>query len=69
MRAMDSQDNPTDVEVFVSKVVNKILKKKPPAVVRAGRLTVKLPLMKWLLPYSRIDSILKKKYGLDKMQI
>ena len=65
MRAMDSQDNPTDAEVFASQVVNKVLKKKPPAVVRAGRLTVKLLLLKWLLPYSLLDS----KYVLGKMQI
>jgi len=62
---MDSQDNPTDAEVFASQVVNKVLKKNPPAVVRAGRLTVKLLLLKWLLPYSLLDS----KYVLGKMQI
>ncbi|HNX25392.1 MAG TPA: SDR family oxidoreductase [Spirochaetota bacterium] len=66
MRAMDSQNNPTDAEVFVSAVVKKILKKNPPALVRVGRLTVKLPLLKWLLPYSLLDRILKKRYGLDK---
>lgn len=68
MRAMDSQDNPTDVDVFVSEAVKKILKKNPPPVIRVGRLTTKLPLLKLLLPYGLLDRILKKRYGLDKMQ-
>jgi NADP-dependent 3-hydroxy acid dehydrogenase YdfG len=68
MRAMDSQDNPTDVDVFVSEVVKKILKKNIPPIIRFGRLTTKLPLLKLLLPYTLLDRVLKKRYGLDKMR-
>lgn len=67
MRGMDSQNNPTDVAVFVSEVVKEILKKNPKKVIRVGRLTVKLPLMKRLLPDGLLDYILKKRYGLDRI--
>jgi short-subunit dehydrogenase len=66
MRGMDSQNNPTDVEEFASTVIKKVMLKKPPAIIRAGKLTFKMPMFKWLLPYSILDKMLKKRYGLDK---
>lgn len=64
-RGMDSQEGATDVNEFASIVVKKIMMRKPPAIVRSGKLTIKMPILK-LLPYSILDTILKKRYGLNK---
>ncbi|HNU93014.1 MAG TPA: SDR family NAD(P)-dependent oxidoreductase [Spirochaetota bacterium] len=66
-RAEYSQRNPTDADLFARKMVKKILAKKPPAIIRIGKESVKLPLVKWLLPTSVVDRILSKTFGLDRL--
>ncbi len=63
-RAKASQKNSTPAEKFVKKVVKKILKKNPPAIIRGGKLSVLVPFLKKYLPAKVLDTILKKEFGL-----
>ena len=65
MRAVDSQNNPTKAEVFAAHVADRVLSENPPAIIRMGRLSFKLPFFKKWFPVKLLDSMLKKRYGLD----
>jgi len=65
MRAVDSQNNPTKAEVFTAHVADRVLSENPPAIIRMGRLSFKLPFFKKFFPVNLLDSMLKKRYGLD----
>jgi len=65
MRAIDSQNNPTKVGVFAAHVADRVLSENPPAVIRYGKLSFKLPFFKKFLPVNVLDSMLKKRYGLN----
>ncbi len=63
-RAGASQKGSTPTEKFVKEVVKKIMRKDPPAIVRAGKLSKLVPLLKKYLPEKTLDYILKKQFGL-----
>jgi NAD(P)-dependent dehydrogenase (short-subunit alcohol dehydrogenase family) len=64
-RAMASQVNPTPTDEFARLVVEKIMRKNPPVIVRSGRGCQGMPLLKRLLPERLLDRILAKKFGLN----
>jgi short-subunit dehydrogenase len=66
-RANTSQEKATPVELFVKKLIPKIMQKDPPAVIRIGKRSFTLPLMKRILPEKLLDKMMMKKYGLDKL--
>ena len=65
-RANGSQVVATEASEFARKVVKKILMKNPPTNIRLGKKSSSLPFLKFLLPTKLLDSILSKKFGLDK---
>jgi NAD(P)-dependent dehydrogenase (short-subunit alcohol dehydrogenase family) len=67
-RANTSQENATPVELFVKKLIPRIVQKDPPAIIRLGKRSFSLPLMKWILPGKWLDQVMMKKYGLDKLK-
>jgi NAD(P)-dependent dehydrogenase (short-subunit alcohol dehydrogenase family) len=67
-RANTSQEKATPVDAFVGDVLRKILRKDPPVIIRSGKRSFTLPLMKKILPEKLLDKMMMKKYGLDKLQ-
>lgn len=67
-RAMTSQENPTPSGIFAKMLVKKIFSRNPPAVIRLGNDSHKLPLFKALFPGRILDRILSKKFGLDELK-
>lgn len=67
-RAQAGQQGATPVEEFVPPVVDQLLRDSPPAVIRGGKNSVLLPLMKKLLPLRSFDRLLAKNFGLDKFR-
>lgn len=67
-RAEVSQVNATPVEEFAQKLVAAVMSEKPPAVVRIGKLSTYLPLMKKIMPTGMLDAKLKKKFGLNRLE-
>jgi short-subunit dehydrogenase len=63
-RAGASQKDSTPAEKFVKKVVKKITRKNPPAIIRAGKLSKLVPILKKYLPTKTLDYILKRQFGL-----
>ncbi|MBN1532842.1 MAG: SDR family NAD(P)-dependent oxidoreductase [Spirochaetes bacterium] len=66
-RAEYSQKNPTGADDFARRMVKKVLAKNPPPLIRIGRESVKLPLVKWLLPVRISDRLIAKTFGLDRL--
>jgi hypothetical protein len=66
-RANTSQEKATSVEVFVQKVIRKITRPNPPVIIRTGKRSFTLPLMKRCLPEKFLDKMMMKKYGLDSL--
>jgi NAD(P)-dependent dehydrogenase (short-subunit alcohol dehydrogenase family) len=66
-RANTSQEKATPVEQFVKKLIPKIVQTNPPAIIRIGKRSFTLPLMKRCLPEKLLDKMMMKKYGLDKI--
>ncbi len=62
-RAEASQERATDVEVFAKKLIKAILKKKPPALFRAGKLSFIVPFLKKCFSEEVIDKSLTKVFG------
>jgi short-subunit dehydrogenase len=65
LRANTSQEKATPVQIFVKKLIRKILQTHPPAVIRTGKRSFSLPLMKRILPEKILDRLMMKKYGLN----
>ena len=63
-RAKASQKNATPVDKFVEKVVGKIIKPNPPAIIRGGKLSFLVPRLKKYLPVKTLDSVLTKVFKL-----
>lgn len=63
-RANTSQEIATPVEVFVKRLIPEITRRNPPALIRMGKRSFTLPLLKWWLPSALLDKIMMKKYGL-----
>jgi len=67
-RAQAGQQDATPAEVFVVPVVESLLRSPPPRVIRGGENSVRLPLLKRLLPGAMFDSKLSKIFGLDALR-
>ena len=67
-RAQAGQRGATAAEDFVPPVVAALLATHPPSVVRGGKNSFKLPLLKQLLPTALFDAKLAKVFGLDRLR-
>jgi NAD(P)-dependent dehydrogenase (short-subunit alcohol dehydrogenase family) len=67
-RAQAGQQGATPVEEFVVPVVDKLLRDSPPAIIRGGKNSVRLPLLKKLLPLATFDRMVSKVFGLDRFK-
>jgi NAD(P)-dependent dehydrogenase (short-subunit alcohol dehydrogenase family) len=67
-RAQAGQQGATPAEEFAPPVVEALLRKPPPRVIRGGANSVRLPLLKRLLPAAMFDSKLTKMFGLDALR-
>lgn len=67
-RANTSQENPTPLEKYVSRLINIITAPNPPAIVRTGKRSFTLPLMKLCVPVKLLDRMMMKKYGLNQIK-
>ncbi len=63
-RANTSQEIATPVELFVKRLIPKIVRRNPPVLIRLGKRSFTLPLLKRWLPTRLLDRIMMKKYGL-----
>jgi NAD(P)-dependent dehydrogenase (short-subunit alcohol dehydrogenase family) len=66
-RAGTSQEKATQVEDFVEKLILRITKPNPPAVIRLGKRSFSLPLMKRWIPATLLDKMMMRKFGLDQL--
>jgi NAD(P)-dependent dehydrogenase (short-subunit alcohol dehydrogenase family) len=66
-RAQAGQRGATPAEVFVVPVADALLADPPPRVIRGGANSVRLPLLKKLLPAAMFDARLAKMFGLDAL--
>ncbi|MEZ5501120.1 MAG: SDR family NAD(P)-dependent oxidoreductase [Halioglobus sp.] len=67
-RAQAGQQGATPVDAFVVPVVTALLRETPPAIIRGGKNSVRLPLLKKILPLRTFDRLVSKVFGLDKFQ-
>ena len=67
-RAQAGQRGATPAAEFVGPVVDALLSDAPPIVVRGGKNSTRLPLMKSLLPTKTFDAKLSHMFGLDKLR-
>jgi len=67
-RATAGQQGATPADEFVVPVVEALLRDAPPRIVRGGTHSVRLPLLKRLLPAAVFDAKLAKAFGLDRLQ-
>ncbi len=63
-RAQAGQQNATATDEFVAPVLDKLLSASPPAVIRGGRGSVQLVMLKRLLPGKLFDQMLSRRFGL-----
>lgn len=66
-RAQAGQQNATPADAFARQVANALLSSNPPAAIRLGHNSTRLFLMRRLMPTRRLDAILKKLFGLDRL--
>jgi NAD(P)-dependent dehydrogenase (short-subunit alcohol dehydrogenase family) len=67
-RAQAGQQNATPAEEFVVPVVEALLQQSPPRVIRGGANSVRLPLLKRMLPASMFDAKMSKMFGLEGLK-
>jgi NAD(P)-dependent dehydrogenase (short-subunit alcohol dehydrogenase family) len=67
-RAQAGQQGAMPADVFVVPVVEALLRDPPPRVIRGGTNSVRLPLLKRLLPAAMFDAKLSKLFGLDALR-
>jgi NAD(P)-dependent dehydrogenase (short-subunit alcohol dehydrogenase family) len=67
-RAQAGQQGATPAGEFVVPVVDALLRDPPPRVIRGGANSVRLPLLKKLLPGAVFDAKLSKIFGLDALR-
>ncbi len=65
-RALSSQKDPTSVEEFSRVLIDKLFRAKIPKVIRIGKQSTRLPLLK-KLPMDMLDNMMTKMFGLDKL--
>jgi NAD(P)-dependent dehydrogenase (short-subunit alcohol dehydrogenase family) len=66
-RAQAGQRGAMPADVFVVPVVDALLRSSPPRVIRGGTDSVRLPLLRQLLPAAVFDAKLAKLFGLDAL--
>lgn len=66
-RARAGQVGATPTEAFARPVVDALLRDKPPLVIRGGKNSFRLPLLKKLLPTTAFDGKLSAAFGLDHL--
>jgi NAD(P)-dependent dehydrogenase (short-subunit alcohol dehydrogenase family) len=66
-RAQAGQRDAMPAEAFAVPVVDALLRRPPPRVIRAGANSLRLPLLKKLLPAAAFDDRLAKAFGLDEV--
>ena len=67
-RAQAGQQGATPVQKFVVPVVDALLRESPPAIIRGGKNSLRLPLLKKLLPLRTFDAMLSRVFGLDQFK-
>ncbi len=67
-RAQAGQQGAMPADQFVGPVVEALLRNPPPRVIRGGTNSVRLPLLKRLLPGAMFDAKLTKIFGLDALR-
>jgi NAD(P)-dependent dehydrogenase (short-subunit alcohol dehydrogenase family) len=67
-RAQAGQQGAMPADEFVIDVVDCLFRPAPPAVIRGGTNSVKLPLLKRWLPASAFDKLMSKTFGLDSFK-
>jgi NAD(P)-dependent dehydrogenase (short-subunit alcohol dehydrogenase family) len=67
-RAQAGQRGAMPAENFVVPVVDALLRSSPPRVIRGGTDSVRLPLLRQLLPAAVFDAKLSKMFGLDALR-
>lgn len=67
-RARAGQVGATPAEEFVVGVADKLLRARPPRVIRAGAHSIRLPLLKKLLPAALLDARLSRMFRLDTLR-
>ena len=67
-RAQAGQQGAMPADVFAVPVVEALLRSSPPRVIRGGTNSVRLPLLKRLLPAATFDAKLAKMFGLDALR-
>lgn len=67
-RAQAGQQGATPVDEFVLPVVQRLLQESPPAIIRGGKNSVRLPLLKKVLPLQTFDKMVAKVFGLDRFK-
>jgi len=67
-RAQAGQQGAMPAEEFVVPVAAALLRNRPPRVIRGGANSVRLPLLKRLLPAATFDAKLTKLFGLDRLR-
>lgn len=67
-RAQAGQQDATPADEFAGPVVDALLRSPPPRVIRGGANSVRLPLLKKLLPGGRFDAMLSRRFGLDRLR-
>jgi NAD(P)-dependent dehydrogenase (short-subunit alcohol dehydrogenase family) len=66
-RANASQENAMPVEDFAKKLIDELLKKKTPVLIRLGEGSKLLPFIA-KFPFTFIDALLSKKFGLNQLR-
>jgi NAD(P)-dependent dehydrogenase (short-subunit alcohol dehydrogenase family) len=67
-RAQAGQQAATPADEFVKPVADGLLRAKPPAIIRGGKNSLRLPLMKKLMPLEAFDAAMVKTFGLDRFK-
>ena len=67
-RSQAGQQGATPVEEFVVPVVDKLLGDTPPPIIRGGKNSTRLPLLKKLLPLRAFDRMASRVFGLDRFK-
>jgi NAD(P)-dependent dehydrogenase (short-subunit alcohol dehydrogenase family) len=67
-RAQAGQQGATPVQEFIVPVVDDLLRDSPPAIIRGGANSTKLPLLKKLLPLRLFDRMASRTFGLHRFK-
>jgi len=67
-RAQAGQKGATPVQDFIVPVVERLLRESPPAIIRGGTNSIRVPTLKKLLPLALFDRLASKTFGLDRFR-